>query len=83
MANCSFQTLLLPGVQHAGKGLAEVVRKLRNPMMNPGFVLSKTFELLRRKWSKRYLTLGLAQFVHPTLQVEMLILDYCVNLSNI
>lgn len=61
------------GLQHAGKALSELVRKLRNPTQNPGFVFKKTWERLRRNPKNPKLTLQLHSFLHPSLRVTICI----------
>ena len=53
------------GVQHAGKGLSELVRRLRNPLQNPNLVLRKGWERATRNIVKPKLTRRLAHFLHP------------------
>lgn len=57
------------GVQHAGKDLSEMVRKLRNPTSNPGFAVSKVWERFRRNMQNPRLTLELSSYLHPSLKV--------------
>jgi len=59
----------LMGVQHAGKGLSELVRRLRNPLQNPNLVLRKGWERATRNIVKPKLTRRLAHFLHPSLTV--------------
>ena len=57
------------GVQHAGKALAEMVKKLRNPLMNPAFALSKGLEMMMRNSKNPSLKLSLGAHLHPSLKV--------------
>lgn len=58
------------GVQHAGKKLSEMVKKLRNPTANPGFVVKKFWERYRMNYKNPKLTLELYAHLHPTLRVK-------------
>ncbi|XP_047102374.1 complex I assembly factor ACAD9, mitochondrial-like [Schistocerca piceifrons] len=68
----------LMGLQHAGIQLSETVRKIRNPAMNPGFILSKLWERRRQQMDDPKLILGLEGYLHPSLQVPAQMLEYCV-----
>ena len=61
--------IALLGVQHAGKGLSEMVKCMRNPLMNPSFVVSTAWQRFRRNVRKPYLTLRLSDYLHPSLLV--------------
>lgn len=65
----------LLGLQHAGKHLADMVRKLRNPTANPGFVVKSTWERLRRNPQNPKLTLQLNNFLHPSVKVASELLE--------
>ncbi|KAK4022656.1 complex I assembly factor ACAD9, mitochondrial [Daphnia magna] len=65
----------LLGLQHAGKHLADMVRKLRNPTANPGFVVKSTWERLRRNPKNPKLTLQLNNFLHPSVKVASELLE--------
>lgn len=61
------------GLQHAGKALSELVRKLRNPTANPGLVIKKGWERFRRNPKNPKLVLQLGNFLHPSLGVRVFI----------
>ncbi|KAI9555608.1 hypothetical protein GHT06_018123 [Daphnia sinensis] len=65
----------LLGLQHAGKHLADMVRKLRNPTANPGFVVKSAWERLRRNPKNPKLTLQLNNFLHPSLRAASELLE--------
>jgi len=69
----------LNGIQHAGKSLSEMVKKLRNPLMNPGFIIGKGMETLRQKKDNPKLDLGLREQLHPSLGESADALEYCVK----
>jgi len=62
--------IALMGVQHAGKALAEMVKKLRNPLMNPAFALSKGLEMMMRNSKNPSLKLSLGAHLHPSLKIS-------------
>lgn len=61
---------VLVGLQHAGKSLSEMVRKVRNPTANPGFAVKKMWERFRRNPQNPSLNLHLENFLHPSLKVK-------------
>lgn len=67
-----FLNFYIAGLQHAGKHLADMVRKLRNPTANPGFVVKSTWERLRRNPQNPKLTLQLNNFLHPSVKVNVM-----------
>lgn len=70
--------IALMGLQHAGIELQETVKRLRNPAMNPGFILKKLWERrLNAKDSPR-LNLGLDYHLHPSLKASAKQLEYCI-----
>jgi len=66
--------LRFTGVQHAGKALSEMVKKLRNPLMNPGFAINKGVEMMMRNSKNPSLKLGLGGYLHPSLRVIIIYL---------
>lgn len=69
----------LSGLQTAGGELREVVQKLRNPFMNPGFIIEKGIERFRQQNNSPKLDLDIAGHLHPTLQPSAQLLEYCVK----
>ena len=67
------------GLQTAGQGLRDLVKKLRNPFLNPGLLLGKTLQRWRQSNDLPQLTLKLDGFVHPTLERSAKHLEYCVH----
>jgi hypothetical protein len=57
------------GIQYAGIELEEVVKKLRNPLMNPNFVIYKLWQKRQHVKDSPKLNLGLDGYLHPSLQV--------------
>ena len=70
--------MLSVGLQHAGKSLSEMVRKVRNPTANPGFVIKKMWERFRRNPEKPRLDLQLNNFLHPSLKVKSFNLCFAI-----
>lgn len=68
----------LMGIQHAGIELKDVVKKIRNPFMNPGFALKFILQDARHRSDKPSLNLQLKGFVHPSLQQSANQLEYCI-----
>jgi len=62
--------IALLGVQHAGKALSAMVKKLRNPLMNPGFAINKGVEMMMRNNKNPSLKLGLGGHLHPSLRIS-------------
>lgn len=75
-----FLNFYIAGLQHAGKHLADMVRKLRNPTANPGFVVKSTWERLRRNPKNPKLTLQLNNFLHPSVKVNVMQIEK--NVTN-
>ncbi|KAK4296974.1 hypothetical protein Pmani_030578 [Petrolisthes manimaculis] len=69
----------LSGLQHAGLELRNLVKKLRNPLMNPGFILGKGIERFRQSKDNPKLDLGLSGHLHPSLMGGAEVLEYCVK----
>lgn len=68
--------IALTGMQFAGKELKSIVKKLRDPLNNPGLVFK--YLMRRRKIKLREsvkLTLGLHENVHPSLKEEACLLE--------
>lgn len=74
-----FPCVYCTGLQHAGVGLQNLVKKLRNPLMNPGFILGKGIERFRHSKDNPKLDLGLSGHLHPSLQEGAEVLEYCVK----
>ncbi|KAK7086337.1 Acyl-CoA dehydrogenase, N-terminal domain [Halocaridina rubra] len=71
--------IALNGLQHAGNELKEMVKKLRNPLMNPGFILGKGLEKYRHTKDNPKLDLKLNEYLHPSLKLGSDALEYCVK----
>ncbi|XP_064488656.1 complex I assembly factor ACAD9, mitochondrial-like [Ornithodoros turicata] len=69
----------LVGVQYAGKHLGDVVKKLRDPLSNPIFVIRKLWERRKDDYDSPVLDLDLCSSVHPSLKSEADRLEYCVK----
>ncbi|XP_076325006.1 complex I assembly factor ACAD9, mitochondrial-like isoform X1 [Tachypleus tridentatus] len=69
----------LVGCQHAGVKLHDVVRKLRNPFMNPGFIIKKILQRSQQKNDRVKLKMDLRGHVHPSLGVPAEWLEYSVT----
>ena len=70
---------MFTGLQTAGSELRGVVQKLRNPFMNPGFIIGKGIERFRQQKDSPKLDLDIAGHLHPTLQTSAQLLEYCVK----
>ncbi|XP_046403316.1 complex I assembly factor ACAD9, mitochondrial-like isoform X2 [Ischnura elegans] len=70
--------IALMGLQHAGTELKEVVQKLRNPTMNPGYVLKKMWERRLNAKDDPPLNLNLGHELHPSLLGPSKQLEYCL-----
>ncbi|XP_071082793.1 complex I assembly factor ACAD9, mitochondrial-like isoform X1 [Haliotis cracherodii] len=66
--------IALQGIQHAGKELKELVKKLRNPMANPGLVFSTAVGRLKSSDNPK-LSLRLNEEVHPSLKDSSALLE--------
>ncbi|XP_068231075.1 complex I assembly factor ACAD9, mitochondrial-like [Palaemon carinicauda] len=71
--------IALNGLQHAGAELREVVKKLRNPLMNPGFAIGKGIERMRNTQGNPKLDLNIAGHLHPTLKIGADALEFSVK----
>lgn len=60
----------LQGLQHAGKQLKELVKKLRNPLNNPGLLMSTAWSRVRSRAAGPSLNLHLNEDLHPSLKSE-------------
>lgn len=56
------------GVKHAGKGLRDQIKKLRNPFLFPGLMWKKMAERLYQSHDKPKRRLKLHKYMHPSLQ---------------
>ncbi|GFS26373.1 very-long-chain specific acyl-CoA dehydrogenase, mitochondrial protein [Elysia marginata] len=65
----------LQGVQHAGKSMKELLKKLRNPLNNPGLMFKAAWRRSRGKSVIGPEVLKLEGEVHPELEQEAKILD--------
>lgn len=54
--------IALTGLQHAGAELKDIIKKLRNPLNNMGFIMKTGFQRM-----KKTPNIGLTKEVHPTL----------------
>lgn len=70
--------IALLGIQHAGIELRDSVKRLRNPLMNPGFVLYRVWQQRQQTSDSPKLNLGLDGYLHPSLQTAAKLLEYCV-----
>ncbi|KAG7164836.1 Complex I assembly factor ACAD9-like [Homarus americanus] len=66
-------------LQHAGNEMKGMIQKLRNPLMNPGFILGKGIERIRQHKDNPKLDLNLSDSLHPSLKAAGDILEYCVK----
>ncbi|KAK7102634.1 complex I assembly factor ACAD9, mitochondrial-like [Littorina saxatilis] len=60
----------LQGLQHAGKQLKDLVKKLRNPLNNPGLVFSTAWSRVKSRATGPSLNLNLHEDLHPSLKNE-------------
>lgn len=58
----------LNGVKHAGQGLKDLVRQLRNPFQFPNLVFRKMWDRRGHVNDNPNLTLHLDRYLHPTLE---------------
>ena len=75
------------GLQYAGVELQKTVQKLRNPLMNPNYVISSLWQRRQQAADKPTLNLGLEGYLHPSLHVSkfthfisILLLSFCITL---
>ncbi|CAL4070634.1 unnamed protein product, partial [Meganyctiphanes norvegica] len=66
-------------LQYAGIELSQMVKKLRNPLMNPGFIIGKGMENFRQKRDNPKLDLNLGEQLHPALGSSAEALEYCIK----
>merc|ERR1719295_2480250 len=71
--------IALMGIQHAAPELKDVVRKVRNPLMNPGFVAQLGLRQMRDKMDRPKLTQDIRGHLHPSLGPPAQKLEYCVE----
>ncbi|XP_041988809.1 complex I assembly factor ACAD9, mitochondrial [Aricia agestis] len=70
--------IVLSGLNHAGKMLAEEVKQIRNPLFHPGFILKKMVANRHQENDNPKLTLHLSEHLHPTLLRHAEGLEYAV-----
>lgn len=58
----------LNGCKHAGVGLKEVVRKMRNPFQNPNLIFQKVMQRRHQMNDTPKLNLHLNRYLHPSLE---------------
>ncbi|CAL8069659.1 unnamed protein product [Orchesella dallaii] len=68
----------LNGCKHAGQGLRDMVKQLRNPFQFPNLVWKKAFERRRHANDNPKLDLKLSRFLHPSLEAASESLEYSV-----
>jgi len=70
--------IALMGCQHAGVELSELVRKMRNPFMNPNFFIKEGF---KRAWPQKNPKLDIKLYgcLHPSLEADANLLEYSVK----
>ena len=71
--------IALMGIQHAAPELKSTVKKLRNPFMHPGFVMSAAMRQLRDSQDRPKLPHDIAGHLHPSLKTGADSLEYCVE----
>lgn len=75
----NYSCFAIEGIQHAAPELKTLVKKLRNPFMNPGFALSSAFRQVRDKQGNPKLTQDLKGHVHPSLGEAADSLEFCTE----
>ncbi|XP_073989934.1 acyl-CoA dehydrogenase family member enigma [Rhodnius prolixus] len=70
--------ITLKGLQHAGSYYANIVKKSRNPLNFPGFVLRRMWELRGQTVDSPKLDKKLYMELHPSLKMNADQLEYCV-----
>ncbi|KAJ9580258.1 hypothetical protein L9F63_004071 [Diploptera punctata] len=70
--------IALTGVHHAGLELKDTVMKLRNPLMNPNYIISRLWQRRQQAADNPTLNLGLDGYLHPSLHTAAKLLEYCV-----
>ncbi|CAB3259426.1 unnamed protein product [Arctia plantaginis] len=68
----------LNGIHHAGKMMSQEVKQMRNPLMNPTFIIKKVIANRHQEKDDPKLTLYLAEHLHPSLKPPSEQLEYCV-----
>uniref|UniRef100_A0A2P2I242 Acyl-CoA dehydrogenase family member 9 n=1 Tax=Hirondellea gigas TaxID=1518452 RepID=A0A2P2I242_9CRUS len=71
--------IALMGIQHAAPELKEAVKKLRNPFMNPNYIVKTFFREFRDRNDNPKLIRDLPGHLHPSLELSANSLDYCVE----
>lgn len=61
-------TTFLTGLQHAGKELRDLVKKLRNPFQYPTLMFSTAWRRYKNTRGDPPMTLGLSHYLHPSLE---------------
>ncbi|XP_014790047.1 complex I assembly factor ACAD9, mitochondrial [Octopus bimaculoides] len=67
----------LTGLKHAGVSLKELIKKLRNPLNNPGLLFRTIYSNMRNQVTEPKITHELAEAVHPSLKTEADMLEKC------
>ncbi|CAG9574955.1 unnamed protein product [Danaus chrysippus] len=70
--------IAINGIHHAGRNMANDVKKLRNPLFNPSFILKKIIADRNQERDEPKLDLYLSEDLHPTLKKPSEQLEYCV-----
>ncbi|XP_030033592.2 complex I assembly factor ACAD9, mitochondrial [Manduca sexta] len=70
--------IALNGIHHAGKLMADEIKKIRNPLMNPSFIFKKVMANRKQEKDDPKLDLYLAEHLHPSLKQPSEQLEYCV-----
>lgn len=68
----------LMGIQHAGVELKEMVKKIRNPLVNPGFAFKFFVQETRHRSDNPSLNLQLSGYLHPSLKSSADLLEYSI-----
>ncbi|CAK1554502.1 unnamed protein product [Leptosia nina] len=71
--------IALRGVHHASRTMADEVKKIRNPVMNPSFIFKKVLANRHQEKDEPKLDLHLYEHLHPTLKPASDNLEYCVK----
>ncbi|OWR49911.1 hypothetical protein KGM_215361 [Danaus plexippus plexippus] len=70
--------IALNGIHHAGRNMATDVKRLRNPLFNPSFIIKKIIADRNQEKDEPRLDLYLSEDLHPTLKKPSEQLEYCV-----
>lgn len=70
--------IALAGLQHAGIELQQTVKKIRNPLMNPNFIISRAWQTRKHTVDNPKLSYELEGYLHPNLRTASHLLEYCV-----